>query len=129
MQYTLIGVALLWTNLFSVINCQCSSCPQITTSTTTATTQNQCTCLDTSANCPSFKMYCSILNMQENNPCPCTCGSCPAITTTIPRYTYSSTPPIRCIDANPVTCQEFSRYCFLLEGLNPHPCLLTCKMC
>ena len=118
----------IWLNLNGFIKCQCTFCPpQITTSTTTS--RSQCTCNDTATNCQSLAKYCSILNMQDTNPCRCTCGSCPKITTTIARVTYSSTTPVRCDDINPVTCLQFKRYCFLLEGINPHPCLNTCRMC
>jgi hypothetical protein len=74
MIFQLIGVIFLWSNLFSVVKCQCSQCPQTTTTTFPITITPQCTCVDTSSNCASFKAYCSILNMQDSNPCRCTCG-------------------------------------------------------
>ena len=103
-------------------SCNLCTTQPITTTTTTII------CFDSQYNCAYWSNYCSLLTNYDPHPCRLTCKLCSTspvstIPTTLP--TTTSNP---CVDLKD-NCMNWSKYCSLFTGQNPHPCRLTCKIC
>lgn len=103
----------------------CNLCPGQTT--TSVMTTSQSSCVDKASYCAYWSALCMFLILENPHPCAKTCNLCSVIPTTSTRTT-TTLANINCVDTS-TTCQTWVNYCYVLAGLNPHPCRKTCKLC